>query len=81
MRDAAEKSVKDHDGFSQLLLAIAASDLGDRDTTRRALDTLSRYKVFMDDPRDFILRHGLADELVAALLVGFDKARAFADGA
>ncbi|MET4318345.1 TolB-like protein/Tfp pilus assembly protein PilF [Bradyrhizobium sp. RT5a] len=77
-RRIAERSALGDSGFSQLVLATANAELGDREGTRQALENLARYDPLARDPEGFLRRQGIADQTVGALVAGLGKARALA---
>ncbi|MCP3419043.1 hypothetical protein NLM16_33535 [Bradyrhizobium brasilense] len=76
MLDVAETASLRDSGFSQLLIAIANTELGRRDATQTALKGMSRYKALTDDPAGFLRRNGAADQVVDTLMTGLRKAQA-----
>jgi len=78
MLRVAERSAQGDPGFSQFLLALANSELGNRSATQQALEKMSQYQPVGGDPGGFLRRHGATDQLQHALLAGLEKARAFA---
>ncbi len=75
MLQIAMRSAVDGSGFSQLLIAVASGELGDRDATRAALQKLSASRSLAGDPAGYMRRHGATDEIVNALMNGLQKAR------
>jgi TolB-like protein/tetratricopeptide (TPR) repeat protein len=80
MLDVSERSALDNSGFSDVLIAIANAELGNRDAARAALKKLSQYKPMTTDLIGFLRRHGATDEIVNALMAGMEKARRIAAG-
>ena len=78
MRDLAERSDVDNSGFSQLLIAVANGELGNRDATRRALAKLAESGPLALDPAGYMRRHGATDDIVNALMAGLQKAQRLA---
>ncbi|MGY4173700.1 hypothetical protein [Bradyrhizobium sp. USDA 4529] len=76
MLDVAETASLRDSGFSQLLIAMANTELGRRDATQTALKGMSRYKALADDPAGFLRRNGAADQVVDTLVAGLRKAQA-----
>ena len=77
-RKIAERAALANSGFSQLVLAVSNAELGDRAATQVALDKLARYEPLSHDTEGFLRRQGMAEETVAMLVAGLEKARAFA---
>ncbi|WP_234682545.1 tetratricopeptide repeat protein [Bradyrhizobium monzae] len=77
-RRIAEQSARGDSGFSQLVLATAYAELGDRQGTQQALVKLGRYEPLARDTEGFLRRQGIADQTVTALVAGLEKARALA---
>src|SRR5262249_35831305 len=75
-RRIAERSARGDSGFSQLVLATANAELGDREGTQQALEKLARYEPLALDTEGFLRRQGIADPTVEALVAGLEKARA-----
>jgi TolB-like protein/tetratricopeptide (TPR) repeat protein len=75
MREVVERGEPDNSGFSDLLIAIANGELGNRDATRTALKKLSEFKSLASDPAAYMRRHGAVDEIVNAIMAGLKKAR------
>jgi TolB-like protein/tetratricopeptide (TPR) repeat protein len=80
MRELAERADPDNSGVSQMLIAIANGELGNRDAARDALKKMSEHKPFASDPAGFMRRHGAIDEIVASLMAGLKKAEHVASG-
>jgi TolB-like protein/tetratricopeptide (TPR) repeat protein len=80
MREVAERADPDNSGVSQMLIAIANGELGNRDAARDALKKMSEHKPFASDPAGFMRRHGAIDEIVASLMAGLKKAEHIASG-
>lgn len=80
MLRVARRSVEGGRGVSQLLIAVAAGELGDHELARQALKKMSEYKSFASDPAGYIRRHGATEEIVAALMAGLRKARRIEQG-
>lgn len=78
MLQAAGRSAADGRGVSQLLIAIANSELGNREAARQALKQMAVYESFARDPAGFMRRHGAIDEIVNPLMAGLQKARRLA---
>jgi len=78
MLSSAERSARDGRGVSQFLIAIAAGELGDRQSAKQALQKLSAHEKFARDPAAYMRRHGIIDETVAALMAGLQRARRLA---
>ncbi|MGF6306261.1 tetratricopeptide repeat protein [Bradyrhizobium sp. I1.14.4] len=78
MRAVAERSQLGDAGFSQLLLAVANDELGNRDAARQALEKMSQYEPVARDPEGFLRRHGATDQIVDALMTGLRKAQSIA---
>ncbi|MEY9201811.1 tetratricopeptide repeat protein [Bradyrhizobium elkanii] len=76
MLDVAETASLRDSGFSQLLIAMANTELGRRDATQTALNGMSQYKALADDPAGFLRRNGAADQVVDVLMTGLRKAQA-----
>jgi len=74
MLQVAVRSAADGSGFSQLLIAVASGELGNRDATQAALQKLSVSRSLAGDPADYMRRHGATDEIVDALMAGLQKA-------
>ena len=74
MLEAARRSAADGRGFSQMLIAIAAVELGDRETARQALKKMSGFKAFAREPIKYLQRHGFNDEILNELSLGLKKA-------
>ena len=64
-------------GFSQLLIALANTELGNCDAASRSLQKMLRYETLAHDPEGFLRRNGATDQFVDALRAGLQKARAF----
>jgi TolB-like protein/tetratricopeptide (TPR) repeat protein len=75
MREVVERGDPDNSGFSDLLIAVANGELGNRDATRAALKKLSVFKSLASDPAAYMRRHGAVDEIVNAIMAGLQKAR------
>jgi TolB-like protein/tetratricopeptide (TPR) repeat protein len=80
MLEISERSALDNSGFSEVLIAIANGELGNRDAARAALKRLSQHKPMVTDLAGFLRRHGATDEIVDALMAGLEKARQIAAG-
>jgi hypothetical protein len=80
MLEAATRSAADGRGFSQMLIAIAAVELGDRETARQALKKMSGFTSFAREPIKYLQRHGFNDETLNELSAGLDKALRAATG-
>lgn len=80
MYQLAERADPDNSGFSELLIAIANGELGNRNAARDALNKLSQFKPLARDPAAFMRRHGAIDEIVDALMAGLKKAEHVASG-
>ena len=74
MLQAARRSAADGRGFSQMLIAIAAVEQGDREAARQALKKMSGFTAFAREPIKYLQRHGFNDETLNELSVGLDKA-------
>ena len=74
----AERSAADGSHFSQVLIAIAAAELGNHPVAQNALEKISEYKPLGRDPAAFIRRHGATDRIVDALMAGLQKAHRIA---
>jgi len=80
MREIAERAQANNSGFTQMLIAIANGELGNRDAARAALKKLSEFKPLASDPAAYMRRHGAVDKIVDPLMAGLQKARKFASG-
>lgn len=78
MRHAVQQSMTSSGGFSELLRAVCAGAIGDRETARAALEALSNYKTLAEDPAGFMRRHGATEKIVQALMKGLTDARRIA---
>ena len=74
----AERSAADGSHFSQVLIAIAAAELGKHSKAQNALEKLSAYKPLAGDPAAFMRRHGATDQIVDGLMAGLQKAHRIA---
>jgi TolB-like protein len=75
MREVVERADPDKSGFTEMLIAIANGELGNRDATTAALKKLSEFKPLSRDPAAYMRRHGATDEIVDVIMVGLKKAR------
>lgn len=80
MLEVAQRAAREGSPFSEALVAIASAELGDRASTREALDRMAASPVLVLDPALFIRRNGATDEIATALLGGLNKARRLAAG-
>jgi TolB-like protein len=80
MLEVAERAEADNSGFTQVLIAIANGEFGNRNATRDALKKLSESKPLASDPAGYMRRHGAIDEIVDALMAGLQKAEHVAAG-
>ena len=78
MLRVAERSAADGSHFSQVLIAIAAAELGNHPVAQNALEKISEYKPLARDPAAFIRRHRATDQIVDALMAGLQKAHRIA---
>jgi tetratricopeptide (TPR) repeat protein len=74
----AERSAADGSHFSQVLIAIAAAELGKHSKAQNALEKISAYKPLAGDPAAFMRRHGATDQIVDGLMAGLQKAHRIA---
>ncbi|OSJ32175.1 hypothetical protein BSZ19_19760 [Bradyrhizobium japonicum] len=77
MLEVSERASLSDSGFSQLLIALANTELGNREAASRSLQKMSRYEPLARDPEGFLRRNGATDQIVDALAAGLQKARAF----
>jgi TolB-like protein/tetratricopeptide (TPR) repeat protein len=75
MLGLAERAALSDSGFSQLLIAVANTELGNRDAAKRALENMSRYEPLARDPEAFLRRNGATDQIVDALAADLQKVR------
>ncbi|MET4020347.1 hypothetical protein [Bradyrhizobium sp. S3.2.12] len=77
MLEVSERASLSDSGFSQLLIALANTELGNREAASRSLQKMSRYEPLARNPEGFLRRNGATDQIVDALAAGLQKARAF----
>ncbi|MXN64905.1 hypothetical protein GR183_08295 [Stappia sp. GBMRC 2046] len=75
MLQVAQRSAVNGSAVSQVLIAIAATELGQRDTAKAALEELPESGPIARDAKAFFRRHGSTDEIVDAIEAGLAKAR------
>ena len=78
MLEVSERSALGDSGFSQLLLAVANTELGKPQDAQRALERLARNQPVGRDPAGFMRRHGAIDEIVEPLMASLQKAHRLA---
>lgn len=81
MLEVSQRSAVDGSGFSQMLIAIANTALGNLPATQEALAQIGQSGLVGRDPVGFLVRHGATDEIVDALITGLQKAKEFASEA
>lgn len=77
MLEAATRSSVDGSGFSQTLIAIANTKLGNREAARQALESLPKQHLVARDLVAFLRRHGSTDAIVDTLTTQLDEARRY----
>jgi TolB-like protein len=77
MLAVSERASLSDSGFSQMLIALANTELGNREAAGRSFQKMSQYEPLARDPEGFLRRNGATDQIVDALAAGLQKARAF----
>jgi tetratricopeptide (TPR) repeat protein len=80
MLAVAERSAADGTGVSQMLMAVAAAELGDVQRTRKALEKMALHADFSRDPAVFLRMHGLIETVNSELMQSLEKAKRLASG-
>lgn len=78
MRALLERAESDTSGFTNLLIAMADGELGNRDATRAALEELSKFTSLASDPAAYMRRHKAVDDIVYPLVAGLGTANRIA---
>jgi TolB-like protein/tetratricopeptide (TPR) repeat protein len=76
----AEQAALSDTGFSQLLIALANTELGRNDAAKVALGKMAQYEPLARDPDAFLRRNGAADQVVDRLMAGLRKAQSLTSG-
>lgn len=79
MLAAAQRSAVDGSAVSQMLIAIANAELGNRPATQAALADMEKTTILARDPAAYLRRAGATDQIIDALLKGLEKARSVAE--